>query len=139
MSQTVCQTASVDQTGELSQAVGHNTTIGNEANAGTDAARQLVLWELGRQQVTVDFSAGNIVTDTHRPRYPHAVQQKANPPRPQPAALAQTLCAMRAKSWDHRPTMSASLSPQIVIGAETSTCCDWLCGHPVIGRVLSAD
>ena len=62
MSQTVCQTASVDQTGELSQAVGHNTTIGDEANAGTDAARQLVLWELGRQQVTVDFSAGNIVT-----------------------------------------------------------------------------
>lgn len=80
MSQTVCQTADVDQTAELSQAVSDNTTIGNEANttvsneanttvsseanSGTDAARQLVLWELGRQQVTVDFSAGNIVTDT---------------------------------------------------------------------------
>ena len=64
MSQTVCQTASVDQTEELSQAVGHNTTIDSEAHAGAAAARQLVLWELGRQQVTVDFSAGNIVTDT---------------------------------------------------------------------------
>ena len=64
MMQTVCQTVSVDQTAELSQAVDDNTTLGGEANAGTDTARQLVLWELGRQQVTVDFSAGNIVTDT---------------------------------------------------------------------------
>ena len=55
---TVCQTASVDQTRELSQAVGHNSTTGGESNAGTEAAQQLVLWELGRQQVTVDFSAG---------------------------------------------------------------------------------
>lgn len=64
MIQTACQTAIVDQTGELSHAVGHNITIGDEANAGADTARQLVLWELGRNQVTVDFSAGNIVTDT---------------------------------------------------------------------------
>lgn len=63
MSQTIHQTASVDQTGELSQAVSHSTTIGDEGKMGTDAARQLVQWELGRQQVTVDFSAGDIVTD----------------------------------------------------------------------------
>ena len=72
MSQTVCQTGSVDQTSELSQAVGQNTTIGrevattigNESLQKTESTGQLVLWELGRQQVTVDFSAGKIVTDT---------------------------------------------------------------------------
>jgi hypothetical protein len=64
MIQTVCQTAGIDQAGELSQAVVNKTTVVSEAKAKTDAAEQLVLWELGRQQVTVDFSAGNIVTDT---------------------------------------------------------------------------
>jgi len=64
MSQIACRTASVDQTEKLSRAVGHIPRTGGEANVGTDAAGHLVLRELEWQQVSVDFSLGQTVTDT---------------------------------------------------------------------------
>src|SRR5437867_7348000 len=64
MTQTVCQTRDVGVTEELSQAAGCNTTVAAESAAANTQPQQLVLWELDRQQVTVDFSAGSVVTDT---------------------------------------------------------------------------
>jgi hypothetical protein len=73
MTQTVCQTRGVQKTQELSQAIGGDTTIEAEAVAvGTtvlgDTPQQLVLWELDRQQVTVDFSAGSVGKTAKDPR-----------------------------------------------------------------------
>jgi len=64
MTQTVCQTRDVGGTEELSQAADGNTTVAAESAAANAQPQQLVLWELDRQQVTVDFSAGRVVTDT---------------------------------------------------------------------------
>src|SRR5713226_3318088 len=64
MTQTVCQTRDVGITEELSQAADGSTTVAAESAAANAQPQQLVLWERDRQQVTVDFSAGSVVTDT---------------------------------------------------------------------------
>ena len=64
MTPTVCQARGVAETEELSQAASGKTTVAAEIAVANELPQQLVLWELDRQQVTVDFSAASVVTDT---------------------------------------------------------------------------
>jgi hypothetical protein len=71
MTQAVCQTRNGVGTEELSQAAASQATVAAEdatvaaGEAGSEGRpQQLVLWECDGQQVTVDFSADRVVTDT---------------------------------------------------------------------------